>query len=479
MELFDRLPKNFFAVFSRKYIGVYAFALLVLFDCLKLYKSHIKKSDYLAALRSKGSGVFSSFDPRSDAADDGEADEAVSSEGEDDLGQKTNYLLRKLVANGWILVEKNPQDGIEYVYVPSYAIKTLEFLSSLSSDDSVYVPLLHQTFSELSLEEHEQDDYMFRSLLSALKNANELELNTTLLYHSICVAQNELTTVLDPNEALRQHFDLFRDEVGDKIYHPMKTYDSLNLYALPVISILKDWQRNPELVAKLAHQAENDALYKDKKYEVILAQVNQLLQNAIDAFATLSGSFSEIDKVNATYIQAVQKKVAYLSSADKTVDGKLRSILQAFARERKANDETLVSEAGEGLGTFHQGYLNSSSFLPPYSRNEREDFEPLAFENDEGPSDESMRGFLEEQVNKFSGAAVNAYFAEAFGKKKSITSEQMSVRDFDELSLFILGTIRGNDPASPFDQEELAPLTKNGTYELPLYRFDKKEKNNV
>lgn len=479
MELFDRLPKNFFAVFSRKYKGVYAFALLVLFDCLKLYKSHIKKSDYLAALRSKGSGVFSSFDPRSDAADDGEADEAVSSEGEDDLGQKTNYLLRKLVANGWILVEKNPQDGIEYVYVPSYAIKTLEFLSSLSSDDSVYVPLLHQTFSELSLEEHEQDDYMFRSLLSALKNANELELNTTLLYHSICVAQNELTTVLDPNEALRQHFDLFRDEVGDKIYHPMKTYDSLNLYALPVISILKDWQRNPELVAKLAHQAENDALYKDKKYEVILAQVNQLLQNAIDAFATLSGSFSEIDKVNATYIQAVQKKVAYLSSADKTVDGKLRSILQAFARERKANDETLVSEAGEGLGTFHQGYLNSSSFLPPYSRNEREDFEPLAFENDEGPSDESMRGFLEEQVNKFSGEAVNAYFAEAFGKKKSITSEQMSVRDFDELSLFILGTIRGNDPASPFDQEELAPLTKNGTYELPLYRFDKKEKNNV
>jgi hypothetical protein len=479
LELFDRLPKNFFAVFSRKYKGVYAFALLVLFDCLKLYKSHIKKSDYLAALRSKGSGVFSSFDPRSDAADDGEADEAVSSEGEDDLGQKTNYLLRKLVANGWILVEKNPQDGIEYVYVPSYAIKTLEFLSSLSSDDSVYVPLLHQTFSELSLEEHEQDDYMFRSLLSALKNANELELNTTLLYHSICVAQNELTTVLDPNEALRQHFDLFRDEVGDKIYHPMKTYDSLNLYALPVISILKDWQRNPELVAKLAHQAENDALYKDKKYEVILAQVNQLLQNAIDAFATLSGSFSEIDKVNATYIQAVQKKVAYLSSADKTVDGKLRSILQAFARERKANDETLVSEAGEGLGTFHQGYLNSSSFLPPYSRNEREDFEPLAFENDEGPSDESMRGFLEEQVNKFSGEAVNAYFAEAFGKKKSITSEQMSVRDFDELSLFILGTIRGNDPASPFDQEELAPLTKNGTYELPLYRFDKKEKNNV
>jgi hypothetical protein len=479
LELFDRLPKNFFAVFSRKYKGVYAFALLVLFDCLKLYKSHIKKSDYLAALRSKGSGVFSSFDPRSDAADDGEADEAVSSEGEDDLGQKTNYLLRKLVANGWILVEKNPQDGIEYVYVPSYAIKTLEFLSSLSSDDSVYVPLLHQTFSELSLEEHEQDDYMFRSLLSALKNANELELNTTLLYHSICVAQNELTTVLDPNEALRQHFDLFRDEVGDKIYHPMKTYDSLNLYALPVISILKDWQRNPELVAKLAHQAENDALYKDKKYEVILAQVNQLLQNAIDAFATLSGSFSEIDKVNATYIQAVQKKVAYLSSADKTVDGKLRSILQAFARERKANDETLVSEAGEGLGTFHQGYLHSSSFLPPYSRNEREDFEPLAFENDEGPSDESMRGFLEEQVNKFSGEAVNAYFAEAFGKKKSITSEQMSVRDFDELSLFILGTIRGNDPASPFDQEELAPLTKNGTYELPLYRFDKKEKNNV
>jgi hypothetical protein len=479
LELFDRLPKNFFAVFSRKYKGVYAFALLVLFDCLKLYKSHIKKSDYLAALRSKGSGIFASFDMKSDAADDGDVAEAIPSDGEDDLGQKTNYLLRKLIANGWILVEKNPQDGIDYVYVPSYAIKTLEFLSSLSSDDASYVPLLHQTFSELSLEEREQDDYMFRSLLGALKNANELELNTTLLYHSICVAQNELTTVLDPNEALRQHFDLFRDEVGDKIYHPMKTYDSLNLYALPVISILKDWQRDPSMVEKLAHQAESDSLYKDKKHEVVVASVNQLLQNAIDAFLTLSGSFSEIDKVNAAYIQAVQKKVAYLSSADKTVDGKLRAILQAFARERKTNSETLIEEASEGLGSFHQGYLNSASFLPPYSRNEREEFEPLPFENDEGPSDESMRPFLEEQVNKFSSASVNAYFLKAFGNKKSITTPDVGVHNFDDLSLFILGTIRGGDPESPFEQDELGPAVSNGEYQMPLYRFDKKEKHHV
>ena len=92
----------------------------------------------------------------------------------------------------------------------------LQLISDLSSDTSLYVPLVHQTYSELSLEDEKEDDYMFRSLLAARKNADELELNVTLLHHSICVFGHNLSTVFDPNEVLRQHFDIFKSDVRDK-----------------------------------------------------------------------------------------------------------------------------------------------------------------------------------------------------------------------------------------------------------------------
>lgn len=71
----------------------------------------------------------------------------------------------------------------------------IELLNSLSSDVSFYLPLVHQTYSELKLEDEKEDEFMFRAVLNARKNADELELNVTLLHHSICVFGHKLTTI--------------------------------------------------------------------------------------------------------------------------------------------------------------------------------------------------------------------------------------------------------------------------------------------
>ena len=266
MNLFDKLPENFFSVLSRKYKAVYAFALVTLYQTLRTYKTQIKRADYINELRSHGEEIMSLFDVKLDKLDDKASEDEIEFEYDDtSLYAKTNYIFKKLLASGWFTLERDVKTNIEYIYLPSYSIRMLELINSLTSDTNLYIPLVHQTFSELSLEDEKEDDYMFRSLVSARKNADELELNVTLLHHSICVFGHSLDTVFSPNEVLKQHFDIYRSEVADKVYHPMKTYDSLGLYAIPTMNILKRWLRDKRIMAKLTSQAKLDSSYAKKR----------------------------------------------------------------------------------------------------------------------------------------------------------------------------------------------------------------------
>ncbi|MBO8414055.1 MAG: hypothetical protein IAC78_01035, partial [Firmicutes bacterium] len=306
MELFDKIPENFFTVLSRKYKACYAFALMVLFSCLKLYKTNLKKVDYINALKNQGEKIFELFNVDQDKLDDKEDEEDIQFDLEDSaLSSKVNYIFRKLVSCGWINVEKNVETNTDMIYLPVYSIKMMQLIAELSSSSDLYVPLVHQTYSELSLEDEREDEYMFRTLASARKNADELEMNVTLLHHSICVFGFNLNKLYDPNEALNQHFNIFKHQVGDKLYHPMKTYDSLGLYASPVISILKKWQRDKRIVSKLASQAKYDPEYAKLKVSDVVDKVNLMLQETIDIFSKLNSNFNDIDKANAKYTEAV------------------------------------------------------------------------------------------------------------------------------------------------------------------------------
>jgi hypothetical protein len=367
VNLFEKLPENFFSVLSRKYKAVYSFALLTLFETLKIYKTQIKKSDYISALRSHGEQIMNLFDVGLDKLDDKADEERIDEEADEStVAAKTNYIFRKLVSTGWISVDTDVKTNVDYIYLPPYSIRMIQLISELTSDTSLYIPIVHQTYSELKLEDEKEDDYMFRSLVSASKNAQELELNVTLLHHSICVFGHNLSSVFEPNEVLRQHFDIFKTEVGDKIYHPMKTYDSLGLYAMPVIAILKKWQRDSRLMAKLVNQAKYDSIYSDKKASDIYDSVNRTIQETIDVFSRLSDAFDEIDKANARYTKAVQKKVNYLSNSDKTIKGKIDAILLRMVKDTASSsydpseydNVKIVSQAADTISVWHHGFVN-------------------------------------------------------------------------------------------------------------------------
>jgi hypothetical protein len=488
-RLFDKVPEELFSPLSRKYKTIYAFSLVSLYHMLKLYKTDIRKSDYVQFLRSQGEEILSLFNVETDRLDDKDEEERVDVENvlnnEDEssvLYVKVNYIVRKLSKCGWFIVSKDPKTKVEYIFIPAYSIQFLKLLNDLTSDAGSYLPLVHQTYAELKMEDEKEDDYMYRSLLNAKTNADELEMNVTLLRQQICVFGNRLTGVLDPNDALKQHFDEYRVDVSEKYYHPMKTFDSLGLYAQPTIAILKKWLNSERIITLLVKEARNDMTYRTKEVVEVTTYIIKLISTIIDVFSRLSSQFNDIDQANANYTEAVQKKVNYLSSTDKTIKGKIDRIILAMANEIKSNpalryeEMPILKRADECLSFFRQGCLDSASMTMPFRKKSVVfDEEPLLMADDILPEEATdfINNVFDEELNRFSDRTIQEFMERNMGSRDEMLTTDIQVNDTDELVLTILGTLKSMLGVMPFKAEKVSDRVEFAGYYMPLYKFTK------
>lgn len=494
-KLFDKIPDELFSPLSRKYKTVYSYALICLYHLLKSRKSDIKRSEYVSLLKSSGDEFFGPFDVETDRLDDKDEKESVSFEGKSDdvdslLQEKVSYVIRKLSKCGWFIISKDPKTNVEYIYIPAYSIQFMRLLDDLTSDASSYLPLVHQTYAELKMEDEKEDDYMYRSLMNARNNADNLEMNVTLLRQQICVFGNRLTGVLDPNEALKQHFDEYRVDISEKYYHPMKTFDSLGLYAQPTIQILKKWLKSERIVTLLVKEAKAEPQNSGRDQHELVTSIIKTIQDIIDIFSRLSSAFDDIDRANANYTEAVQRKVNYLSSSDKTVQGKIKKIILSLANEIKNNpalkyeELPLLSKASDTLNLTRQGFVDSRSMTMPFKRGfVDENVEPMPLDDAfdfESDSAVGFQAFLDRELDKFSDEAVMGYIESNMKDKDSIQTEEFSIKDSDELVLYIFGILKSLMGLVPYSVTKLQDRIEYAGYYMPSYQFRRtKKRRNV
>ncbi len=489
-RLFDKIPEELFAPLSRKYKTVYAFSLITLYHLLRSQKTDVRRSDFALSLKSQGEERRKLFNIEADRLDDKDEEESVDVEqvkDKDDeaalLSQKVSYIIRKLSKCGWYIISRNPKTNVEYLYLPSFSIQRLKLLNDLACDTSSYLPLVHQTYAELKREDEKEDDYRYRSLENAKNNADTLDRSVTLLRQQILVYGNRLSKVFDPNTALKQHFDEYREDIADKYYHPRKTYDSLGLYAQPTISILKKWIKSERIITRLVRQAKAEPGNNEKDLGKLTSSVIKKIQDIIDIFSRLSSAFDEIDHANADYTEAVQRKVNYLSSSDKTRKGKLTAIVRSLAGEISKNpalsydERPLLAKAGETISLYRQGYLDSQSRRMPYKRTRdrgRED--PLPLEDDLLPEESSLlrNNILDNELNRFSDTTIRQYLEDNLeGKEERLTNER-KVESTDDLVRRILGILKARLGRIPYTAEKISDRVLYAGYYRPLYRFKKK-----
>lgn len=489
-RLFDKIPEELFSPLSRKYKSIYAFALVSLYHMLKMYKTDIRKSEYVALLKGQGQEMMDLFSIETDRLDDKDDEEMVEPDkasNPEDVGAllsaKVNYVVRKLAKCGWYIISRDPKSNVEYIFIPAYAIQMLKLINDLTSDAGSYLPLVHQTYAELKMEDEKEDDYMFRSLMNAKQNADTLEMSVTLLRQQICVFGNKLTHVLDPNQALRQHFDEYRVDISEKYYHPMKTFDSLGLYAQPTIRILSRWLKSERIVTLLVKEAKTEPLYQGRPESELVSMIIRRIQDVIDIFSRLSTAFNEIDRANADYTEAVQKKVNYLSSSDRTVKGKIDKIILALATEIKDNpalryeEMPILGKASETLGFYRQGYLDSFSLTMPFKRKQVFVSDPLPLDEEIFPDEAAsmLNNILDSELNRFSDSAISEYIDQNMKERDKMLSNEMVVENTDQLVLLILGILKAVLGLIPYRATKVEDRVEYAGYYMPLYEFTRKK----
>lgn len=471
MNLFNKIPDNFFSILSSKNKNIYGLAIVTLYDCLTLYHNRIRKSDFLDLLKNRGEGLVKNLIIEEEDYDD------KTLIYEPTLQGKYNLIVKRLVDTGWIILDQDIKTGVEYILIPSYSMSMLKIVYEFVSDNETqYVSNVRSTYADLQYEDENQSDYMYRALVNAVNKTRDLELEVTKLDHSIRVFHKQLANMFSPNEVLNQHFDIAREDVVDPIYHPLKTNDSIILYNGPISSILKRWLNTEEVFNKIVSQAlvlNSSLKSKEEAQSDVIKKINYIQ----DTYNKLTEEMSDIDKAQSNYTKATTEKVIYLNNSDKTIKGKLETIFLSLAKviNGEANGyPNIVKDVNNSLLFYQQGYIDSDSLTKPYRRNERYEGEPMAIDDFEQEANEGLMQSLLQIMDAYSDEKIMDFMANAFKDENEIDVKKIPVKSVEDFIMVILGTVKADSRSSFYDfvrPDELEYLTKEEKYEMPNYQY--------
>lgn len=477
MNLFSKIPDNFFSILSSRNKNIYGLALVTLYDALILYHNRIRKSDYLDLLRNRGENEIQSL-----IIEDDDFDEDSPIIYEPTLSAKANLIVRRLVDTGWIVLDNDLKTGADYILLPSYSISMLKLVYEFMSDnESKYISYVHSTFADLSLEDENQSEFMYRTLVNAYNKTRDLELEVTKLDHSIRVFHKQLSNIFSPNEVLTQHFDIAREDVVDPIYHPLKTNDSIILYNGPISSILKRWLLNEEVRNKLVDQALhlNHSLKDKNEAERDIVKKINFIQ---DTYSKLALQMDEIDKAQSSYTKATTEKVIYLNNSDKTIKGKLETIFLSLAKVINGEDRgnvypSIVKDINNSIMLYQQGYIDDESLTKPFRNNKRIDGDPMMLDDFSHEINEGLMQSLLDIMDQYSDEKIMEFMANAFKDNQEIDVKNIPVKSVEDFIMVILGTVKADSRYSFYNfvrPEQVERITKDDKYDMPNYSYVKK-----
>lgn len=474
MNLFDIIPGNYFSLFAGKNRAVYLESLLVLYNLLESEESYIKKSDFIKTLKDKAKDIesFTYEDEELDATQD---DALLLNT----LSGKTSFIVRRLEETGWIDIMMDPDTFEEGIILPQYSIIILKaFKDIISDEESPYVGYVHSTYSELKLEDEEQDDLMYSTLVRCYETTKKLKVELITISHSIRIFQNRLSKLFDTNRVLHDYFDVYKNKISDRYYHPLKTFDSVTKFKRPIIKILDRWLSTDEIRNKLIAQGlinSPSAERKDVESDVI-----EKINFITDTYEKLNSTISNIDKENNAYTKSSTNKILYLNNNDKTIKGYLENIMKIYARNINSNSTrnitTILSKMQDSVYFYEQGYINSDSLTLPILRRIREEGVPMELVTFEDATDFLMTNFLEQTNTVFTDEKIYAFMEEAFGDKEEIGVEEVPLVNFDALICLILAVIKKDDENCFYyvEQVDKSRIHTYG-YIVPNFRFIRKE----
>ena len=227
MKLFEKIPASFFSILASPNRELYWTALVTLHHLLE-YDLNIPVEDYCIAL----GDTLSDMELTAEDALDEEEQRLIRQP-----NGKVRWIIHRLKRAGWLDTEYRDGTFEEVIAPRDYANQMIRLLLELEqSETKEYNSLVFSTYSGLKQAYEEKSDRMYEALLTARRNTTELLQDLKSLYHNIRYYHQIIGQAVDVNQLLHDYYDEYKGML-DRIYHPIKTMDSLPRYRQPILDM--------------------------------------------------------------------------------------------------------------------------------------------------------------------------------------------------------------------------------------------------
>ena len=462
MALFNIIPHNFFSILASPNKEIYIDALMLLHRMFQ-YEINVELDDYVY-------GLISIIEDREFFVEEDESEHVSLT-----TNQRARLILQKLINTGWLDREFKDGSFIEVLTLRDYSIKMLKLLDAISNTRAQeYNSLVFSTYSTLKQAKESEPQRMYDALLAAKESTGRLIDELKSLYHNIRAYHRQINEINGVNELLRDHFEEYKSLV-DRIYHPIKTMDSIYRYSRPIQEILIYILGEQELLESMCKRAKTVRLYENE--EKALEAIRSDIDFVMVAYQSVGGLVDEIDRKHNTYTRNSIEKMRYLLTSDRSLKGKLVHILQSFSNCEEIEQENLLEILQKNLNVNRQEGLDAKSFYHKNIRSRRVDSKPLSIqEEDETASAQALEGMLSQIKNSFPTTRIRAFMLELLHKSDSIQTKDIEIEDDTQFILLLLATIRASDRNMPYLTELREGMIKHNGYRIPDITFIRKEK---
>ncbi|MEE0955530.1 MAG: DUF5716 family protein [Eubacterium sp.] len=461
MNLFDKIPDNFFNILTSPKKALYVQALFVLRDAFRS-ELQIRKDDLLAMFMDSLESAMMDADFSEEAEEEG-----VSETDAVNISGKARLLLARLKDTGWVETEYALHSFEEYITLPDYAISVINLLYDLSADKvREYNSYVYGTYAVLENARTNRSNYFF-ALQQAYTNTENLVTELKSLFNNIRryfqLAQKPGQGV---NELLHEHFDEYKSQIIDAVYYPLKTMDSVPRFKNTILEILNEWSDSDEIREAVAEEGVKRQVFDS--LEEGREKVQEMLHKAADTYETIEEMIGEIDKKHNEYTSASIDKIRYLINADQSARGKLVDLLKASGNPR------ILDAMREGLAVNQHSFADIQSLYEQARRTKRSEGKPLAITGQkEDPA--LIDGFLSDIRKQYTDQKIDHYIIDMLGSEEERSTEEFRISGAEDFILFLLGTLRGREKGAPYRVEFLEGNVLTDGWSLPKLRYIRKK----
>lgn len=461
MKLFDTIPSSFFSVLSSGNKEIYVDALMLLHGMFK-YELNIRVDDFLSSL-------ISLIEDKEFALE--EDDEIAESALTPNI--KARLVLNRLVKTGWVDKEFMDSSFIEIITPRDYAIRVMNLLEELCDHTlREYNSLVFATYSGLKQAKSENPDQMYEAVLSAKANTEKLTYELRSLYHGIRSYLRQIQEQNDVNLLLKNHFEEYK-RMADRIYHPIKTMDSVHRYMAPIQDILSDVLADEVLLTLMRSRAMTIRKYQEE--DEAGAEIIGSIDAVLSVYKSIGGIINEIDRKHSAYTKNSIDKIQYLITADQSIKGKLVELLRAYATTSDEKREDLGMLLEHKISVNRQGFVDGKSLYHKNVRSRRIQMEPLAIERDDAFSSAAMADMIAQIKDSFPASRIRAYVDSLFMQGQiSVNSESIALKTDTEFILLVLAVLRANDQGMEYRVQMMPGWVMQGGYRIPNMTITKR-----